>query len=67
MTTTNNRVQTEGRSIPHRCPICATVPGSYSGKLVFPGEEAPLCDNHAKALKQERLTPAQVTMVPVPA
>jgi hypothetical protein len=42
------------------------VPGQYSGKLVFPGEEAPTCDNHAKALKQQRLTLAQVTMVPVP-
>jgi hypothetical protein len=65
--TTGNTIQEQGRAIPHRCPICAKTPADYTGKLVFPGEEAPVCENHKKALRQGRLTVAQVTMVPVSA
>ena len=64
--TMDTTLQREGRARPHRCPVCAKEPASYTGKLVFPGEEPPVCENHKKALRQGRLTEAQVTMIPVP-
>lgn len=65
--TTGNTLPSEDKAVPHRCRVCAGIPGQYTGKLVFPGEEPPMCENHKQAIKSGRLTAAQITMVPVPA
>lgn len=32
---------------PYRCPVCAELPESYYGRLVFPDEQGtPTCPNH---------------------